>query len=406
MNMECSVYEDLGIQWLKLKGRIDGMTCGEVRRHMDDLVQQGKRTFAAHLEEVNYISSAGLRVFLEVQKQLIKVGGEMLLFGLSGSVLKTFDMSGFLTMFKSVTRREELVSILKSAPSAAGVETEEVLGIPFRHIRRENPPGKLKLIGSQEKLSSSGYTEADVVTLAGSDVVQGFGLATLGDQYEEYKNLFGEAVVLNRSLFFYPATKHPSADFMLCGPDPGGAEYRFLNGAGFGGDCRHILSFEGGDGGVEASLLLEAFFHFTKRNVLGIVLLAESKGFWGMNIRKSPIIENRPANGKDIFDRANFQEWMNFPVEPGEFNHVVVCVGIAVQDPAAARAEIAGLVAGKHPFHMHGAVFSKGPLSKDVTKYEKELNRVLNELEVIKVQHVLGQSRFASGMVGLYELED
>ncbi len=404
--MECSVYEDLGIQWLKLRGRIDGMTCGEVRRHMDDLVQQGKRTFAAHLEEVSYISSAGLRVFLEVQKQLIKVGGEMLLFGLAGSVLKTFDMSGFLTMFKSVTRREELESLLRCASPSVEAESEEVMGIPFRHVRREGPPGRLRVIGSQEKLSSSGYTEADVVTLTGSDVRHGFGLATLGDQYEEYKNLFGEAVVLNRSLFFYPATKHPSADFMLCGPDPAGAEYRFLNGAGFGGDCRHILSFEGGDGGVEASRLIAALFPFTKRNALGIVLLAESKGFWGMNIRKSPIIENSPANGKEIFERANFQEWMNFPVEPGEFNHVVACVGIAVQDTAAARPEIAGLVAGKHPFHMHAAVFSKSPLSKDVMQYENELNRVLNELEVIKVQHVLGQSRFASGMVGLFELSD
>ena len=402
--MECNVYEDLGIPWLRLRGRIDGMTCGEIRRHMDDLVQQGKRTFAAHLEDVNYISSAGLRVFLEVQKQLRKVGGEILLFGLSGTVLKTFDMSGFLTMFKSVTGREEMESLLKSASPSAEAESREVLGISFQHIRKDGPAGDLMLIGSQEKLSSSSYAKADVVTLTGEDVRYGFGLATLGDEYEEYKDLFGEAVVLDRSLFFYPATKHPSADFMLCGPDSGSAEYRFLNGAGFGGECRHVLCFEGGDGGVEASRLVQALHHFTEKNVLGIVLLAESKGFWGMNIRKSPIVENRPANGKEIFDRANFQEWMNFPVEPGEFNHVVACVGIAVREPAAAKPQIAALVTEKHPFHMHGAVFSKSPLSKDVMQYEMELKRVLNELEVAKVQHVLGQTRFASGMVGLFEL--
>ena len=404
--MECSVYEELGIRWVKIAGRIDGMTCGEVRRQMDDLVQQGQRFFAAHLQEVNYISSAGLRVFLEVQKQLKRVGGEMLLFGLSGNVLKTFDMSGFLTMFQTFARREEVEAALKGGSTPVGVEATEVLGIPFQHVRKEAPPGELRVIGSQEKLLFSGYTQSDVIHLRGDDVQQGFGLATLGDEYEEYKNLFGEALVLNRNLFFYPATKHPVADFMLCGKDSEGIEYRFLNGAGFRGSCQHVLSFEGVEGAVDLSRLVQALFHFTERNVVGIVLLAESRGLWGMNIRKSPVIENRPVDGKEIFDRTHFQEWMNFPVEPGEINHVVACVGIAVREPGRARPEIAGLIAEGQRFHMHGAVFSKSPLSKDVRQYEKELDRIVNELEVTKVQHVLGQSRFGSGMVGLFELND
>jgi hypothetical protein len=41
-----------------------------------------------------------------------------------------------------------------------------------------------------------------------------------------------------------------------------------------------------------------------------------------------------------------------------------------------------------------------------VVQFEKELKRVVNELEVSKVQHVLGQSKFGSGMAGLIELRD
>lgn len=404
--MVCTTYEDLGIQWLKVKGRIDSMTCGEVRRQMNDLINQGHRIFTAHLGEVNYISSAGLRVFLEIQKQLKKVGGEVFLFGLSGGVFKVFEMSGVLKMFQTMAAPDEVEDALKRGASVMEVESREVMGISFRHTKTGAPPGDLGIIGSQERLRSSAYTETDVITLGANDIEYGFGLATLGDEYEEYKNLFGEALVLNRNLFYYPAAKHPVADFMLCGQSSANPEYRFLNGARFSGPCHHVLSFESGEVEVEIPRLIHAVFEFSRVNVLGIVLLAASKGFWGMNIRKSPVSENRPGNGKDLFDRTNFPEWMNFPVEPGEFGHIIACVGIAVRDPGAARPDIAGLLAEGHHFHIHGAVFSKGPLSKEVEQFEEEVNRVVNELEVSKVQHVLGQSRFSSGMAGLIELRD
>ncbi|PKN22271.1 MAG: hypothetical protein CVU64_25110 [Deltaproteobacteria bacterium HGW-Deltaproteobacteria-21] len=404
--MECTIEEDLGVKWMRVKGRIDGLTSGEVRRQMNDLINQGHRVFIAELGDVHYISSAGLRVFLEAQKQLRSVEGEIFLFGLAGAVMKAFEMSGFLTLFKTMSSREEVEAALKPEDTSSSVESREVMGISFHRIQREGSPSGLKIVGSQEGVRFSGYKEADVVTLAANDIQYGLGLAALGDEYEEYKNLFGEALVLNRSLFFYPAAKHPVADFMLCAQASSNPEYRFLNGARFSGPFHHVLSFESGEEPVEIARLIHSLFEFSKGNVLGIVFLASSKGFWGMNLRKSPVGENRPENGKDIFDRTNFSEWMNFPVEPGEFNHIIACAGIAVRDRAAARAEIAGLLPEGSSFHMHGAVFPKGPLSKEVVQFEKELNRVVNELEVSKVQHVLGQSKFGSGMAGLIELRD
>ncbi|MEW6665257.1 MAG: STAS domain-containing protein [Thermodesulfobacteriota bacterium] len=404
--MECTIDEDLGVKWLKVKGRIDGMTCREIRRQMNDLIAQGHRIFIAQLEDVHYISSAGLRVFIEAHKQLGKVGGEVFLFGVTVAVMKVFEMSGFRTLFRAMSCREEVAAALRPSGFGPGVESTEIGGISIQHIQRDLPPADLKIVGSQEGLRASGYREADVVTLAANDIPYGFGLAALGDEYEEYKNLFGEALVLDRSLFFYPAAKHPVADFMLCTRNSPNPEYRFLNGARFSGPFHHVLSFESGEEAVDIPRLIQALFELSRGNILGLVLLAASKGFWGMNIRKSPISENRPHNGKDIFDRTNFPEWMSFPVEPGEFNHVIACAGVAVRDRAAAREEIAGLLTERGHFHLHGAVFPKGPLSKEVTRFEKELDRVMNELEVSKVQHVLGQTRFSSGLAGVVELRD
>ena len=403
--MECTISEECGIKWLNITGRIDGMTCGEIRRNIQALINGGHRIFTANLSGVNYVSSAGLRVFLEAQKQLNPVGGSVYLYGLADNVLKIFEMSGLLTLFRIFSKKDEIEAALKTVTSTAEVETREVRGIAMEHMRKEAPRGSLRVIGSQTNLLYSKYTEKDVETLTANDMQFGFGMATLGDEYDEYKNLFGEALVMNRNLFFYPAVKHPVADFMLCQQDGANPEYRFLNGLGFSGSCHHTLSFESGDGSIDMTGLIGALFEFSSQNLLGIVLLAESKGFWGMNIKKSPIMENRPENGMDILDAVNFAEWMNFPVEPGEFNHIIACAGIAVKDPSVLEPELADLFAKGYPFHLHGAVFSKGPLGKDVRLFERELNRVLTELEISKVQHVLGQSLLGSGMAGIIELK-
>ena len=46
--------------------------------------------------EVNYISSAGLRVFLAVEQYLGKQGAEMKLIHVSESVMEIFELVGFL----------------------------------------------------------------------------------------------------------------------------------------------------------------------------------------------------------------------------------------------------------------------------------------------------------------------
>ncbi|MFH1137404.1 MAG: STAS domain-containing protein [Pseudomonadota bacterium] len=403
--MECAISEEHGIRWLNVSGRIDGMTSGDIRRRLQVLIDEGQRVFTVNFEAVNYISSAGLRVFLEAQKQLNRVGGEIYLFGLRENVLDVFEMSGFMQLFKAFSSREEIEGTLTRADSGPEAETLEIKGGVIQCIRKEGPPGALRLIGSQKNLLSSNYGEKDVETLKAGEIQFGLGMATLGDEYEEYKNLFGGALVINRNLFFYPAVRHPVVDFMLRGQGGVDPAYRFLNGVGFSGTFHHILSFESRDGFFELSGLIKSLSALSTQNVLGVVLLAESKGFWGMNMKRAPITENKPENGKHIMDEENFSEWMNFPLEPGEVNHIIACAGIAVKDRSLLEPRISELLAKDQAFHFHGGVFAKGPLGKDVGLFERELERVLTEVEISKVQHMLAQSRLGGGMAGIIELK-
>jgi len=52
--------------------------------------------------ELNYISSSGLRILLNIYKHVRAHGHETILKGLQSDVAEVFDLSGFLQLFKTV----------------------------------------------------------------------------------------------------------------------------------------------------------------------------------------------------------------------------------------------------------------------------------------------------------------
>lgn len=403
---ECSVIEDHGLQWVIVKGRIDALSSPEIEKYLNTLILSGERFVLADLAEVSYISSAGLRLFISIQKQLNNVGGEIILSGLTHFVFDIFRMSGLHKIFRIVSSRDESIGLIQSETIRSGVVSKEFEGIFVRYTEHPAEKGSVFIVGSQDHLVQSEYAEEDVVEVKTSDMQFGTGFATIGEKYEEYKDLFGEAMVLNKNFFFYPAVKHPSVDFMINSHVDETLTYKFLYGFGFNGPYKYILMFEGKEGFVELNSLIQVLFNISHAKVLGMTILAESKGLWGMHLKRIPVREQRPANKKSIFDHENFPDWVDFPVEPGDINHIIAGTGIAMRDRSLISPEMEALIPEGSVFHIHAGIFEKGPLSRRVEDFEKEITRVLTELKGFKVQHILGQSRFNRGIVGIIELQD
>ena len=79
---------------LDVEGRIDTITSPELQKSILQAFQKGNKV-VINLEKVNAISSAGLRVFLIGQKTASSKGGSMKVLGVSESVMKVFQMTGF-----------------------------------------------------------------------------------------------------------------------------------------------------------------------------------------------------------------------------------------------------------------------------------------------------------------------
>ena len=124
-----------------------------------------------------------------------------------------------------------------------------------------------------------------------------------------------------------------------------------------------------------------------------------------MNIKRPPVVLPGSDREESIFSSRSFPEWFDFPVEAAYAGAVVVATGIVARNPQELPRAFQHLFSGDNLFHLHGGIFDKAPISNNTQNFDRELTRVFNELDVFKIQHLLGQSRFSLGMAGIVEIE-
>lgn len=97
MKLEKSTVD--GVLVLHPVGRLDSTTSPELERAVTESLDAGTTRLLFDFGDLDYISSAGLRVVLLAGKKLRTTQGKMILVGMRDVVREVFEMSGFLTLF-------------------------------------------------------------------------------------------------------------------------------------------------------------------------------------------------------------------------------------------------------------------------------------------------------------------
>ena len=79
---------------LIVSGRLDTQTAPELEKELD-AVLSGLKELTFDMTNLEYVSSAGLRVILKAQK-IMNTQGSMKLIGVNDSIMEVFDITGFL----------------------------------------------------------------------------------------------------------------------------------------------------------------------------------------------------------------------------------------------------------------------------------------------------------------------
>jgi len=103
----------LDITSVMIMPRVDASNAKTVETELTALVNSGTRKLVCNFTKNEYISSAGLRVFLSTLKMLKKAEGQMVLCGLQPYVQEVFEMAGFSQLFKMYNTEEEAIQECK-----------------------------------------------------------------------------------------------------------------------------------------------------------------------------------------------------------------------------------------------------------------------------------------------------
>ncbi len=82
---------------IELAGEIDGSNVDEFELAMKDASGKEK-DIEVDLEKLEYISSAGLRVFLITEKQIKQVGHKMIIKNVGDEIMDIFTVTGFVKL--------------------------------------------------------------------------------------------------------------------------------------------------------------------------------------------------------------------------------------------------------------------------------------------------------------------
>ena len=108
--MKIETRESQGIQIVAFEGNLDTNTSPEAESKINELIDAGKQQLLVNFEQLNFISSAGLRILLATVKKLNASGGELRICSLNATVQEVFDISGFVTILSVKNTEEEALS--------------------------------------------------------------------------------------------------------------------------------------------------------------------------------------------------------------------------------------------------------------------------------------------------------
>lgn len=104
---------------LTVSEHLDTATSSIFESRLLGLVDRGERKIVVDCSTLEYVNSAGLKVFLLAAKRLEPLGGKLVLCALAPSVLMIFEMIGFTRIMKIVPTLDEAIRVLQSGGAPA-----------------------------------------------------------------------------------------------------------------------------------------------------------------------------------------------------------------------------------------------------------------------------------------------
>ena len=105
--MTMTIESQDGLAIVVLTGRLDSTNAADTEAKIVAQIEAGHKRVVVDASALDYLSSAGLRVFMVVAKRVKEAGGGVALHSLTAHVREVFEISGFINVLTVCADRDE-----------------------------------------------------------------------------------------------------------------------------------------------------------------------------------------------------------------------------------------------------------------------------------------------------------
>ena len=105
-----SIRESGGVSIIDLKGFLDAHTAPTLENNFSQLIKDSKFKIVVNFEDLAYISSAGLGVFMAFIENIRDNKGDIKLTNMSDKVFNIFDLLGFPLLYEIYKNEQEAIN--------------------------------------------------------------------------------------------------------------------------------------------------------------------------------------------------------------------------------------------------------------------------------------------------------
>ena len=102
------------ISILHLKGFLDAHTASDLERAVQKLLDEKRFKIVVNFRELNYISSAGLGVFMGFIEEVRSNGGDIKLTNMIPKIYRVFDLLGFPKLYEIFNEENQALQSFKN----------------------------------------------------------------------------------------------------------------------------------------------------------------------------------------------------------------------------------------------------------------------------------------------------
>jgi anti-anti-sigma factor len=422
--MKIEWRNEQGISVVRLVGRLDGFGAKEAEKLLPPVAPGSAVVFDC--SDLSYLSSAGVRFLLTAHHAAASGDAVVALSAVQPYCVSVLEMSGLAGIIPIYASPGEAMNELqhRSADGTSAEKCETETGVFIFHPV-SSTAGTIDILGEVGNVIDCAITEELVVGKPFFETEYSLGVGALGAKPEDYLPLMGEAIMVAGAMVWLPTDGNNTPDYMI----PRKASTSVVMQTGFNASIRggfnEFVEFTAAPG-RPASVrdIYRALFDLAKqrrpeyRGVLGLAMRAEIHEAFGAGLIKSPLLSNRPANGKMITDPSNYDAWFESDKTPRNQGTTALICG-AGEDLTADLSRIdqellrrmfyinlANKASQNEVLHNHAVFFRNAPPPGGTRDMDVEMRRVVDAGEFADMRHLLDQTTITSAQIGVNYVQE